>query len=74
MGTGGRMMMLEELIARQRFMLNRTTQVTRLPAGAERPKAETGKQWAEFEKTSAEATRALAEFLEKRSGRPLAML
>jgi len=68
------MMMLEELIARQRFMLNRTTQVTRLPAGAERPKAETGKQWAEFEKTSAEATRALAEFLEKRSGRPFPML
>jgi hypothetical protein len=74
MGTGGRLMTLEELIARQRFMLNRTTQATRLPAGAERPKAETGKQWAEFEKASAEGTRALAEALEKLCGRPFPML
>jgi len=75
MGRGvGRSITLDELIARQRFMLNRTTRVQRLPAGEERPGADVGKKWAEFEKASAEGTHALTEVLEKLCGRPCPML
>lgn len=67
-------MTLEELIARQRFMLNRTTRVARLPENAEKPGADTGKQWAEFENCTAKGTRELAEFLEKITGEQFPML
>ncbi|MHB8953043.1 MAG: hypothetical protein ACYC4U_08670 [Pirellulaceae bacterium] len=68
------MVTLEELIARQRFSLNRSTQASKIANDAQQPDAATAVQWADFEKTSAEATQELAESLERCSGQPLPML
>ncbi|MGO8750783.1 MAG: hypothetical protein ACLQNE_32940 [Thermoguttaceae bacterium] len=54
-------------------MLNRTTRTANLPA-AERPNRQTAGQWADFEKTSAEGARKLAETLERLLGKPFPML
>ncbi len=68
------MITLEELIARQRFMLNRSTQASKIANDAQRPDAATANQWGEFEKTTAEATEELAKGLEARTGQPFPML
>ena len=60
------------MIARQRFMLNRTTRTANLPA-AERPNRQTAGQWADFRKTSARVAK-LAETLERLLGKPFPML
>ena len=54
-------------------MLNRTTRTANLPA-AERPNRQTAGQWADFEETSAEGARKLAETLERLLGKPFPML
>ena len=68
------MVTLEELIARQRFSLNRSTQASKIANEAQQPDAATAVQWADFEKTSAEATQELAEIMEHCSGQPCPML
>jgi len=65
---------LEELIARQRFMLNRSTQASKIANDAQRPDAASANQWGEFEKTTAEATEELAKGLEARTGQAFPML
>ena len=68
------MITLEELIARQRFSLNRSTKASKIADDTQRPNAATASQWAEFEKSTAEATAELAEGLEARTGQPFPML
>lgn len=68
------MVTLEELIARQRFSLNRSTRASKTASASQQPDAATAVQWVEFERTSAEATQELAEILERCSGQPCPML
>jgi hypothetical protein len=63
-GEGVRLASLAELIARQRFALNRTIQISKRPEGSGHPDLNTIDRLIQFEEELAVATRELAEGLE----------